>query len=147
LIRAAIERNCVRNVELHQVALGEMSGTLTLHVPSGNAGAASVLPSQHRNVTAVAVPVARLSDVLNNQPRIRFIKIDVEGFEAEVLRGATELFRWVPPDAILDGLGYDFFALPKALLRVRLGRADPRQETPRGVHDFLAVYRKAAVHV
>jgi hypothetical protein len=79
----------------------------------------------------------------------------VEGFEAEVLKGAEQYFRESPPDAIvfelnqasgpmneqpsvalLDRLGYRFFGIPRTLLRMNVRPSDLRARTVG--HDVIA---------
>ena len=90
--------------------------------------------------------------------RIDFIKMDVEGFEGDVIRGAADVLGQLRPKAILFELnepgadpathetirlltdaGYRFFAVPKCLFRVKLLRYDPRKDLPPDSNDFLAV--------
>lgn len=164
MIDLAMRRNGVGNVQVHQLALGSESSDLALYVPKGHAGAASFLAS-HRleDSKPIVVPVRRLSDVMAefDVERVRLVKIDVEGFEPEVLAGAIEFFESSPPDAILfelnvpsseapehpsmqllSALGYDYFCIPKRLIRMRLFRFDrSRPDLPNMGHDFLAVRR------
>lgn len=158
------ERNGLTNVELHEVALGESDGELELHVPLGNAGAASLVRHYgQRTLETVSVPVRTLDDVVaaGRIDTIRLIKIDVEGFEPAVFRGARSLLSRQVPDAILFEFnercsgplaeqavfrelldcGYDFFALPKALLRTQVIRADVHRSGGRMAHDFIAAPR------
>jgi hypothetical protein len=114
---------------------------------------------RHADSDQIDVPVRTLSEVLDDEGigPIRLVKIDVEGFEPQVLAGAEAHFSRNAPDAILfelneapdtDGgthptleflekLGYRFLSLPKRLVRMRALAFDPAQ--PRTGHDFLAV--------
>ncbi|HET6598821.1 MAG TPA: FkbM family methyltransferase [Burkholderiaceae bacterium] len=163
LITAAIERNAVKNVKLHRCALGSEQGTLGLSVPDDHAGKASFLAERGvARAHTIPVPVARLSDILDvERPGpVRLVKIDVEGFEPQVLEGAVEWFSRQPPDAILfelndkrsamrdsrtvqilEGLGYHFFALPKRFMSMRLRRIAVDDARPNDAHDFLALHK------
>jgi FkbM family methyltransferase len=161
---AAIGRNGLSNLKLHPFALGSVAGELSLCIPDGNAGAASVVmhrdPARSRTIT---VPVQRLADVARQEGigSIRFIKLDVELFEAEVLEGARELFERSRPESILFEMngeirgsvgdepvirilkehGYDFFVVPRRKVWMGLERFDPDTVRHLRCHDVLAVAR------
>jgi hypothetical protein len=107
--------------------------------------------------------VRRLSDVADSEGirRIRFIKIDVEGFEDQVLEGGRDLLERVRPESILFEMnapvgqrvgdqpvvrllkeyGYGFFAGPRRTMRMRLVAFDPDAVSRLEAHDVLAVAR------
>jgi FkbM family methyltransferase len=86
-----INRNSLNNVDARQLAAGSGPGFRELFdVPSINIGRSTlILPSEDFQ-SAGLVSVRRLDDILEGLrlERIRMLKIDVEGFEAEVIRGA-----------------------------------------------------------
>jgi FkbM family methyltransferase len=161
LLDKAIKRNGLTNVTLHRIALGAQYGELRLSIPQGNAGAASFVPArQAPEGSDVLVPVRTLSSVMADQDigHVRLIKIDVEGFEPEVLTGAVEFLSQRPADVLifelndstdnldrhptirtLSGLGYGFFGLPQRLTRMRAFRFNPQDfGSAPGSHDFIA---------
>lgn len=88
-------------VQVHDAALGVRSGTATLNV-SGRDDSSSLLAigaAQERehpgtgNVREQAVTVRRLDEVLEPFAGPALIKIDVQGGELDLLRGAGELLR------------------------------------------------------
>jgi FkbM family methyltransferase len=87
-----------RNVRVHDVALGDREGEAVLHVPRQN----GVSVSGHARIGGVdgdaerqAVAVRTLDSF--GFPDVAVIKVDVEGHEAAVLRGAAETIRrWRP---------------------------------------------------
>jgi FkbM family methyltransferase len=125
---ANVERNGLANVVPERVAAGATSGEGTLRevVEGGNIGASSLRSDPERGwgvVRAVplTVPLRTLADVVPvaDWPRLRLVKIDVEGYETEVLTGlepimaagnrpavAVELHRDIDPDAL--GFVIDF---------------------------------------
>jgi FkbM family methyltransferase len=162
VLQATFDHNQVSNVCLHPIALGAEQGHLELRVPRVNAGNASLI--YHRNLSecdVFKVPVRPLFQIIEEEglTSIRLIKIDVEGFEANVLQGAQEIFKSVRPDAILfelnerwEGmipdqpvikilrdLGYGLFSIPRCLFRMHLKRFDPDHAPQLIGHDFLAV--------
>ncbi|MGE3312511.1 MAG: FkbM family methyltransferase [Limisphaerales bacterium] len=95
---AALERNVAQarldgrmaEVELHQAALGERPGSAELHIPpefESNDGVARIGSEPASGGRAVTVRVATLDDVIANA-RIGLMKLDVEGFEPQVLKGS-----------------------------------------------------------
>ena len=98
------------NVTLHPVALSDEPGEMTLWLPPGGAGtegraslderdrpAAGWLPA---NITTMRLDDCDLKD-------IGFIKIDVEGHELAVLRGATETIKREQPNLMVEVEGND----------------------------------------
>lgn len=73
-------------VELHNVGLGASQGTLRF--TSGLDTINHVLSASETSEGAVSVPVRTLDEVLRGRAPT-LIKIDVEGFETEVMAGAT----------------------------------------------------------
>lgn len=83
----------LRNVTLHQCALGAMPGETYIESVVGNSGNAHVSPSGQGH----KVKVETLDDMLKGYPQVNFIKIDVEGFEqAVVLGGELSIKRYKP---------------------------------------------------
>jgi FkbM family methyltransferase len=90
----------LKEIQLHQVALGEDSGEADIHL-SRSADSSSLLPIGEMQTTlypatdevgTLKVPVKRLDEFKSewsNYSRI-LLKIDVQGFELSVLKGASE---------------------------------------------------------
>src|SRR5207302_4271075 len=97
-----------RRTRLHECALAPVRGEMTMHI-SGRDDSSSLLPIsdlQSRNfpgtekVGTRRVPTGPLSDFLaaGDLGRQNLLKIDVQGFELEVLKSAETLlprFRWI----------------------------------------------------
>jgi FkbM family methyltransferase len=158
LLHATIARAGLSQVAVHACALGSADGELALHVPAGNSGAASLLSLPGKTlVDEPVVPVRRLDGIVEAGCPIALMKIDVEGFEDEVLSGGSGLLGGGAVDAIVlerhrVGLpaddpalgrllqwGYTLYAVPRCLLRLRLQRLDARSPVPPGCNDYLAV--------
>jgi FkbM family methyltransferase len=81
-------------VQLNRLALGSHDGTLTIHTFAGLPhGHASVSDLGRSDAAAHSCDVRRLDRYCEaeNVQRIRFMKIDVEGFEADVFAGGQRM--------------------------------------------------------
>lgn len=92
-----IALNHLVNVRPYRCGLGAETAELRLYLRGSPS-----MADQQRKQDTVTVPVRRLDDVLAEQGigRVRFVKIDVEGLEPEVLAGARELLAAPEPPII-----------------------------------------------
>ena len=127
-LKRNIANNHLTQIELVESAIGARVGSVSFlagqdtvghMVDNGAAGNAN-----HSAASTLEVPITTL-DALCNDTRIAFIKVDVEGFEVDVLRGAQELAKkgmplvWqlelelangaTPTVTLLKDAGYRFF--------------------------------------
>jgi FkbM family methyltransferase len=94
----------------YPIALGNETGTAKLHVRKSDTGYSNLGASLHmkpppdgrpdRGHIEIEVPVKRLDDC--NIDNIGFIKIDVEGFEMQVLEGAAETLKKFRPNLLVE---------------------------------------------
>lgn len=96
LFAQCFERN-VRGegVTLHRVALGDVQGGIALEVDPENTGATHVRPGVQG-----AIPMRRLDDFGFDE--IDFVKVDVEGFERQVVEGARDTLQRCRPIMIVE---------------------------------------------
>src|SRR5262249_6027347 len=99
-LRVTLSRNKIANVEFYPFALGDAPRRMTLHVPSDNNGSGSLVHDRGSSLEFL-VEVRRLDDVLEGSRNIAVIKLDVEGFEYEVMRGAEKIISQTRPRAVL----------------------------------------------
>jgi FkbM family methyltransferase len=93
--RARLAANAERNglaerVEIVAEALSDSDATLTIAVPDGESGQASAHPGDGADNDNFSVAATTLDELLGDRPA-RFLKIDVEGHEPAVLRGAARV--------------------------------------------------------
>ena len=100
--------NALANVRLEPAALSDENGVATLSgISEQNAGLGSILPpaagSPPGASAAETVKTVRLDDYLaeHDLGRIRLMKIDVEGAELKVLRGARKALEGMACDYVL----------------------------------------------
>jgi FkbM family methyltransferase len=93
-----------KNVNLHCVALSDRTGVSDLWVPAhgtGTEGRSSLeVGVMQKEFTSRQVAISRLDDF--NLKDIGFVKIDVEGHELAVLKGATELLKTDRPTVLVE---------------------------------------------
>lgn len=164
LFHQTVQRNRISNLTLHPVALGTTAGQMELRILADNTGSGSlILDYNQPDCRTTTVQVQTLDSIMDREKigAVRFIKIDVEGFEAEVFRGGSRLFESIRPQAILfesvdeqenklskrpvfrilQDAGYGFLSIPKCRFRMHLEHIDTDQIDHQGATDFLAVQK------
>jgi FkbM family methyltransferase len=76
-----------RKARVFNVALGETSGTMPLHVPAQHAGATLFDEVEPVACTTQSAQIARFDDLVTQVTKPALCKIDVQGAELMVLRG------------------------------------------------------------
>jgi FkbM family methyltransferase len=96
-----------RKVKIHQVALSDSTGVATLRLPVRDGDHATALATVEASnelhglpIVTIEVPRRRLDDMGISD--VGFIKIDVEGHELSVLRGAERLLRADKPTLLIE---------------------------------------------
>jgi FkbM family methyltransferase len=89
-----------KNIRAYNLGLGDSEGSFQLITPDEkNTGRDYLEASSSLTSEAIGVTVKTLDDVLSAEPpeRVDLIKIDVEGFEEKVLKGAIETLKKYKP--------------------------------------------------
>lgn len=85
----------INNLTIYDIALGEKESKMQLHVKGFHGHHSLGDVDNSPTVGKIEVNVRKLDDVFGelNIAKIHFMKIDVEGFEADVLNGASKLLN------------------------------------------------------
>ena len=100
-IEEHMKMNGIRNVEVRRCALAATPGTLTLNLTSEHSGTATLAPVKGKIVKSIQVPV-RIGDDELERVAPKVIKIDVEGFELQVLQGLRKTLAKHKPFLITE---------------------------------------------
>jgi FkbM family methyltransferase len=103
---AARLRRRFPDVELHQVALSDVTGHCTFYHVIDDPGLSglrrlSKVPPDAA-IREITVPTRRLDQMIPPDVTLRFIKVDVEGAQLEVLRGGSATIRRCRPVIVFE---------------------------------------------
>jgi len=96
MLQRSIALNHYSNIRVMQIALSDRDGTADLHI-GATSGSHSLAPG-YKGLRKVTVPTMTLDQLVADQQlqTVDMIKIDVQNFELEVLRGAAQTLRANP---------------------------------------------------
>lgn len=97
LARQCVDANDLMNVRLHHAALGPEHGTTRLLTERNGVhyGGASRVGGDGQSVSMLAIDMLDADDIV-------LVQLDVEGFEAEALRGATQTIEASRPAVLIE---------------------------------------------
>lgn len=105
-IKQSAELNELNNLTLHNVALGEGTSEQTMFVRGENIGGSSLLDLDSLDLSPVSakqtISIVCLDSFLPILPGVDLIKIDVEGYELEALRGGRTLLQKYHPTIVIE---------------------------------------------
>ena len=150
---AAELRRLFPGVAVHEAAASDRSGEADFHHVVTNPGYSGIRRRTYlrdERVELIPVRLCRIDDVVPDDRRIDFVKIDVEGAELEVLRGAAgTLRRWSPYVVFEHGVGASdhYGTTPSAVHRFLVGECglsifDMDGAGPFSEDEFAAVYAR-----
>lgn len=131
VIQEVIARNELSNIAAYPAAISDSNGQLTFERSNGlrmSGHIAGVGCDGADSGERLAVPAFTLDEFCRAHPLPTFIKIDVEGAEAAVLRGAARLLREQRPTLLIEVHREEYLAEVESLLSdynlTRLHRPD-----------------------
>lgn len=102
-LRELADLNGLKQLKVFEGALSNVAGEAQIHLPvGGHSGFASFTKSWDTSGTLVT-PTWRLDDLIAGETgRVSFLKIDVEGFEPQVLEGAAGMIKDMRPAILCE---------------------------------------------
>ena len=91
LLKKNIELNNYSNIEVFQLAVGAASKTDYIYISNYRNTAAMIKTQSY--IDKVPVQVTTLDKFLENKPPPNLIRMDVEGYEVEIVKGMTKLLE------------------------------------------------------
>lgn len=106
-IGEAIEAFGYKNVTLYHAGVSSQESTLQLFIPKSEGGTSPGATFEQRTNTAnghfITVPVLQLDKLLANRAQpVDFVKMDVEGHELQVFKGAHDILTIDRPKLIFE---------------------------------------------
>ena len=105
MFRECLERNVfAKNLKIHPTALGDQEGMISMIITEGNTGHTHVDPNSVNGDTQII----KLDSL--NMDNVDYIKIDCEGYEYRVLRGAEQTIRRCCPVVVIEQKPHDAYS-------------------------------------
>jgi FkbM family methyltransferase len=104
-LRENVAANGIHNVTVVQAAVGIRDGDMVcMNMPVCGAHATIVRSPASKNSESVAVPLISLDGwaTKSRVKRVDFVKLDVEGYEADVLYGGASLWAALRPSILME---------------------------------------------
>lgn len=99
ILAANKELNSMSQLQTFQIGVGSKSEIVSIQTEELNRGGASIL--NNTGGEEIEIEVKKLDELIASGP-ISLIKVDVEGYEFEVLKGAEELIKRDQPALIIE---------------------------------------------
>jgi len=112
LLRSNVRLNQCGNVTINPVAIGEENGEVPIYINAQNALSSLGNTNRGKIIKSQTVQILTLDTYAKGAgvSKLDFLKIDVEGFEGHVLRGAEKLIESSPNLVVMSELAKKNFA-------------------------------------
>lgn len=115
ILKRNVELNELTNkVNIYNLALGSKTSSATIDYDGGlcnNLGMTSIKEDENG-----LLKIEKLDDVIIDVKKINFIKIDVEGFESDVLKGASLTIQKYKPTIWIESFGENYIKTKEFLV-------------------------------
>ena len=116
----SIDKNNTKNIILYNLGCGEKNEILNIIKDTNHYGGSSIIAhnikeriEDKKQFVKEEIEIIKLDDFLISEQKIDFIKIDVEGYEYEVLKGMTEILKKFKPKISME-FSIQIYGLEKA---------------------------------
>lgn len=99
-LATACDRLRLSNAVVEAMGVSDSSGTKQLYIPAPNSPGASLVPSA--GMETLPVRVVALDDYFPPEKKIALLKVDVEGAEMDVFKGAERILRESRPTLVFE---------------------------------------------
>jgi FkbM family methyltransferase len=168
-LREDAQSNGFSQLMVHATALSDRDGSARFNVADDNCGGAGVgdrPAAGYRNVELPMQHALRAMESIDASlpvgATLRLLKIDVEGHEDVILQtlktwlaqrrpqvilmevSDTKLLWALPRIQTVLDLGYELFAIPRCILRMRLKKLNADAPLNEAIHDIVAIHTPTA---
>ncbi|MFW9875363.1 MAG: FkbM family methyltransferase [Candidatus Thorarchaeota archaeon] len=92
-----IKLNNVKNIESYKLAIGDKDGVAKMNI-SPHSNLSSLVTQKNRKIIgSINVNVTKLDNFLKNKKYPNFIRMDVEGYEYNIIKGMEDTFKAKKP--------------------------------------------------
>jgi FkbM family methyltransferase len=109
LLKHGRELNSFKNMKILPIAIGVQNGTSKIFLQKESNCGSMLLPDSY--LKTVDVPTRDLDSLFESEQKIDYIRMDVEGFEIEIIKGMHKILDKFKPTLFieihLDILGYE----------------------------------------
>ena len=103
ILKKNISINGYSNISSNQFAITDACENIEFHVSNeNNTGLSSIRDIGENKVSTVNVPCINIDSLLDTLPKVRLVKIDIEGAEYKALSGMEKLIKRDRPDIIME---------------------------------------------
>lgn len=99
-LRTAVKATPMKNVTVEQTGVSDHTGVLKFYMPSTNSPEASLRPID--GAQTIEIPVVSLDEYFAPSDRVKMLKVDVEGAELDVFKGAERILTQDRPVILFE---------------------------------------------